>query len=59
MPDFEKQFEAFQLSTESSEELKMLASMQFTFPKRADAFVVETVLIEAGKRMVITTALQW
>jgi hypothetical protein len=53
MSKFEKQFEAFNLSTEKAEQLKGLAVADFLFPKRAETVVVETVLIEDGDRKVI------
>ena len=53
MSEFEKQFEAFNLSTEKAEQLKGLAIADFSFPKRAKTVVVETVLIEDGNRKVI------
>jgi hypothetical protein len=53
MSEFEKQFEAFNLSTEKAEQLKDLAVADLAFPKRAKTIVVETVLIEDGERKVI------
>ena len=53
MSEFEKQFEAFNLSAEKAERLKGLAIADFSFPKRAETVVVETVLIEDGDRKVI------
>lgn len=53
MSEFEKQFEAFNLSTEKVEQLRGLAVADFSFPKRAEKVVVETVLIEDGDRKVI------
>ena len=53
MSEFEKQFEAFNLSTEKAEQLKGLAITDFSFPKRAKTVVVETVLIEDGNRKII------
>ncbi len=58
MPDFEKQFDAFNLSTENLDEFKRLRRMPFTFTKPANAFVIETVLIDDGKRTVIKTETQ-
>jgi len=55
MPDFEKQFDAFNLSKEKSEEFKRLACMPFAFSKPTNTFVIETVLIECGKRLVKKT----
>ena len=58
MPDFEKQFEAFNLSKEKSEEFKKLASKPFAFSKPVNAFVIETVLIENGKRVLKKTEIK-
>ena len=55
MPDFEKQFDAFNLSKEKCEEFKKLACVPFAFSKPANTFVIETVLIEGGKRLVKKT----
>ena len=53
MSEFEKQFEAFNLSTEKAELLKGLAISDFSFPKRAETVVFETVLIKDGNRTVV------
>jgi hypothetical protein len=53
MSEFEKQFEAFNLSTERADQLRGLAVSDFLFPKRAGSVVVETVLIKDGDRRVI------
>jgi hypothetical protein len=58
MPDFEKQFDAFNLSEEKANELKRLERMPFLFSIPSSSFVIETVLIENGKRLVIKTETQ-
>ncbi|GAC1417403.1 MAG: hypothetical protein NVSMB6_19630 [Burkholderiaceae bacterium] len=55
MPDFEKQFDAFNLSKEKSEEFKRLACLPFVLSKPTNSFVIETVLIENGERLVKKT----
>lgn len=58
MPDFEKQFDAFNLSEEKAKELKRLERMPYLFSIPSNSFVIETVLIENGKRLVIKTEAQ-
>ena len=53
MSEFERQFAAFNLLPERAEQLKGLAATNFSFAKRAETIVVETVLIEDGDRQVI------
>ncbi len=53
MSEFERRFEAFNLSAEKAAQLKALAVVDFSFPRRAETLVLETVLIEEGERKVI------
>lgn len=53
MSEFQRRFAAFNLPAENVERLKGLAFADFSFPKRAETVIVETVLIENGDRKVI------
>lgn len=53
MPEFEKQFEAFLLSPQKTDEFAALGRYEFSFCPPPAQLVVETVLVENGDRKVV------
>lgn len=53
MSDFEKMFEAFNISTELADKLKEVATVDFSLTKRTARVSVETILIKNGDRKVV------
>lgn len=53
MPEFEKQYDRFLLTTEKCNNLRWLADPRLHLPRATDRVLVETVIVENGERRVV------
>jgi len=53
MPEFEKQYELFLLTTEKCDNLRWLADSRLDLPRTTDRVLIETVIVDNGERRVL------
>lgn len=53
MPDFEKQYDRFQVTAEKCDSLRRLADSGLLLPRATDRVVFETVIVEDGERRIV------